>query len=366
MSSSKNLIVVTGCSGRIGTKVTKRFSDQGFDVVGFDIRPPQGDCGKVDYVKVDLTSDQSVAEGFLHIKQKYGSRITAIIHLAAYYSFSGGNPELYEKITVQGTGRMLHEAKKFQTEQFLFSSTMLVYKPCKPGQKITESSPLLPKWDYPKSKVRTENLMHNERGHIPIMIMRIAGCYDDECHSIPISTEMQRLYEHQFTSRVYPGDITHGASYLHLDDLTDAIWLSVQKRAEVPSETILLIGEDKTMSYDSIQREISRLLDGRELHTYEVPKWFAKFGAWFECQFPSIFESNFIKPWMIDLADDHYELDISRARSLLGWQPKHFIGDVLPKMVDFLKTNPIEFYNTNDLVIPGWLKKKYSKETINA
>lgn len=358
-----SLIVVTGCSGRIGTRVCKRFSENGFKVVGFDVRPPEPEAGAVDFVKVDLTSDESVRQGFEHIRTKYGTRITSIIHLAAYYSFSQSHPELYDKITVQGTGRMLANAQNFQTEQFLFSSTMLVYKPTLPGVKITEDSAVDPKWDYPKSKVKTETLMHNKRGHIPTVVMRIAGCYDDECHSIPISNEIQRIYEHQFTSWVYPGDITHGASYLHLDDLTDAVWLAVSKRAELPSESMFLIGEDRTMSYDAIQKEISKLLEGKELHTMRVPKWFAKAGAWVENHVPFM-EGNFIEPWMIDLADDHYELDISHARELLGWSPKHFVGTSLPVMIKFLRDDPVGFYKANDLVCPDWVKRK-KKETAN-
>ena len=31
----------------------------------------------------------------------------------------------------------------------------------------------------------------------------------------------------------------------------------------------------------------------------------------------------FIKPFMVQLADNHYELDISRAEQLLGWRPEH-------------------------------------------
>jgi nucleoside-diphosphate-sugar epimerase len=34
-------------------------------------------------------------------------------------------------------------------------------------------------------------------------------------------------------------------------------------------------------------------------------------------------DEPFIKPWMIPHADDHFELDITRARELLGWQPQH-------------------------------------------
>ena len=40
-------------------------------------------------------------------------------------------------------------------------------------------------------------------------------------------------------------------------------------------------------------------------------------------------EKPFIRPFLIDLASDHYALDISRARDLLGWEPRHFIGEEL-------------------------------------
>ncbi len=355
MDNNKGLIVVTGCSGRIGKRVCKRFSDQGFQVVGFDVVPPKGDCGNVDFVRIDLSSDESVHQGFNHIREKYGNRITSIIHLAAYYSFSKGKRELYESITVQGTGRMLRECQQFKTEQFLFSSTQLIYAPCELGQKINEESPVEPKWEYPKSKVRTEALMRSEHGQVPIMIMQIAGCYDDECHSIPISNEIQRIFEHQLTSHVFPGNVQHGAPFLHLDDLTDAIQLSVEKRAELPSETTLIIGESSTMSYDNMQREISKCLEGKDFTTFRVPKWFAKAGAWVENHTPFM-EANFIEPWMIDIADDHYELDISKAQKMLGWSPKHSVRNCLPKMIDSLQKDPLGWYEMNGLKAPSWMK----------
>jgi nucleoside-diphosphate-sugar epimerase len=99
-----------------------------------------------------------------------------------------------------------------------------VFKP-KKGEKlcilIDLENPLDPKWYYPKSKVKTKNLMKAEHGNIPIVIMRIAGFYNDECHSIPIANQIQRIYEHQFTSHVYSGDTIHGAPFLHLDDLAE-------------------------------------------------------------------------------------------------------------------------------------------------
>ena len=97
--------------------------------------------------------------------------------------------------------------------------------------------------------------------------------------------------------------------------------LAVEHRKELPPVTTLLIGEPETLSYDDLQRAISRQLHGEEWKTYRIPKAFAKFGAWLQDVLPG--PGPFIKPWMIDLADDHYALDISRARTLLGWEPRH-------------------------------------------
>ena len=52
---------------------------------------------------------------------------------------------------------------------------------------------------------------------------------------------------------------------------------------------------------------------------------------------------------MIDRANDHYALDITRARTLLGWEPKRSLRETLPKMVDTLKADRLAFYGENDL-----------------
>ena len=67
--------------------------------------------------------------------------------------------------------------------------------------------------------------------------------------------------------------------------------------------------------------------------------------------------SPFIKPWMIDLSDDHYELDISRAKKVLGWEPKHKLEETLPIMIESLKKDPLAWYKKNQLSPPKKLLK---------
>lgn len=357
---AKGVILVTGCSGRIGTRVCNRFADD-YHVVGFDLVPPKNPNPKVEFIKMDLSSDENITAGMKKVKDKYGDKISSMVHLAAYYSFTGAHPELYDVITVKGTEKLLHHMQDFDCEQFIFSSTQLLMGQSKVGERINEDSPVDATWDYPISKIKTEKVLHTKRGNVPVLIMRIVGCYDDECHSIPISNQIQRIYEKQLQSRVFPGNLKCGAPFMHLEDLTDAIEKAVEKRKDLPPDLTLLIGEGQTMSTDQLQRKISLLCHGKEMTTLRIPKIVAKIGAWLQWKLPGMPET-FIRPWMIDLADNNWTLDISRAQKYLGWKPKYFVGDVLPKMINFLKKDPLKFYKENLLKAPKWLEKKYGKK----
>ncbi len=50
---------------------------------------------------------------FKRIRYAYGNRIAAVVHLAAYYDFAGKPSPLYQKITVEGTERLLRVLQGF-------------------------------------------------------------------------------------------------------------------------------------------------------------------------------------------------------------------------------------------------------------
>ena len=360
MGDQKDVIIVTGSSGNIGFPVCRLLDEElGYEVIGFDREGPPHPPKSVDMVSVDLGSDENVRDGMRHVREHHGARIASVLHLAAYYDFSGEPSPLYDKITVGGTERLLNGIREFglEVEQFVFSSTMLVHAPCEPGEKITEESPVVPKWPYPESKVKTEALMKAERGGVPIVILRIAGVYDDYCHSIPLSHQIQRIFERNPMSRVFPGDLTHGQTFLHMQDMVDLFPLVVERRAQLPPESTFLIGEPETLSYGELQDEFQRLLHGENevLPTYEIPKPLAKMGTWMLDNLP-IEEEPFVKPFMIDIADDHYEMDITRARTLLGWEPKRSLRATLPKMVAALQADPRRWFEEHELNAPAGLK----------
>jgi nucleoside-diphosphate-sugar epimerase len=324
-------ILITGICGRIGSALRAKLNKK-YNIIGLDRTACSG------MIELDLNSDENVQKAIRELPHK---KIASVIHLAAYYSFDQKHSPLYEEVTVKGTERLLKALQDVEVDQFIFSSTMLVHKP----GKITENSPLEPKWDYPLSKVKTEKVIHETRGKIRSCILRIAGVYDDMCHSIPISHQIQRIYEKSIEARLFSGDITHGSTFIHMDDLVDAIARCVEKRNSLGEEALFLIGEPKTLSYDQLQRKIAFLIEGKEFKTWRVPKLIAKVGAWVQ----GLFMDTFIKPWMIDLADDNYEMDISHAKAILGWQPKRELEKTLPKMISALKADPEAWYKANQL-----------------
>lgn len=352
-NGSSNVVILTGSSGLIGSAVIRRLGARrgdyrlvGFDRAGPPEPPPEAEC-----VCIDLTAERSLKQAMERVRYAYGERIGSVIHLAAYYDFSGEPSRKYDEITVRGTERLLHALRGFQVEQLIFSSTMLVHAPCEPGQRIDEGWRIEPSWAYPESKVKTEQLIHAERGQIPALLLRIAGVYTDRCDSIPLAHQIQRIYERRLTARVFPGDITRGQAFVHQDDVVEAMALAVERRGTLPPEQPVLIGEPETLSYDELQRAFARLIHGEEAgewETREIPKPLAKAGAWVQDHAPLV-EDPFIKPWMVDRADDHYALDISRARSVLGWEPKRTLRETLPKMIEALKADPERWYQDNKL-----------------
>jgi nucleoside-diphosphate-sugar epimerase len=350
-ASKKRVILVTGSAGLIGTRVVKALSAT-YEVVGLDLKRPEEIVAETDFIECDLTKDESVVTALNTVRERHGDRLASVIHLAAYYDFSGKPSDMYRKLTIDGTFRLLKKLQEFHTEQFVFSSSLLVMEPAEEeNERITEFSPLEDEpWDYPRSKIEAEQTIRQERGQIPTVILRIAGVYDEDCHSIPIAQHISRIFEKKFESYFFPGDKDHGQAFIHLDDLIACLQRTVELRSELKNE-IFLIAEPDVISYAEMQDILGELIHGKEWTTIRIPKAMAKAGAWVQEKIAGE-EETFIKPWMVDLADAHYPVAIGHAVEKLGWEPKRRLRGTLPEMINRLKQDPQKWYEMNGLTWP--------------
>jgi nucleoside-diphosphate-sugar epimerase len=344
-------VLVTGSTGLIGSRIVKALSDS-YHVVGLDVKRPKKVPAGTNFVDCDLTKTQSVSEALRQVADQSGRHIASVIHLAAYYDFSGEPSPLYESLTVEGTRRLLQRLQDFDVEQFVFSSSLLVMKPVEEGEKLTETSPTEAAWDYPESKLKAEEVIKRERGHIPAVILRIAGVYDEDCHSIPIAQQISRIYQKDFESYFFPGDADHGQAFVHLDDLIDCFVKTVERRRELGPYELMLIAEPDVMSYAELQERIGELIHGQQWPSIRLPKIVAKAGAWVKDKLAGEDDPAFIKPWMIDLADAHYPVEIGLARQKLDWNPWRRLRSTLKEMIVRLQRDPAGWHKVNGLPVP--------------
>lgn len=358
-SDTRPLVLITGATGNLGASIAEALGHD-YRVVGLD----RG-TGGVDFpvFKADVTSDASLAHALDQVRAQFGARIASVIHLIAYFDFTGEDNPLYQTVNVEGTRRLLRALRSFEVEQFIYASTMLVHAPCRPGERIDEDQPIAPSWAYPKSKAAAEAAIRAEHGDIPYVILRLAGVYDEHAMPPTLAQQVARIYERDFESYFYSASTLVGQSMLHREDMLDAFVRTVERRKELMPDTAILIGERDAVGYDVLQDEIARIVHGADdWPTLRLPKPVAAAGAWakgaLETVIPDLIdggEAPFIKPFMVAMSDDHYALDTRRARDMLGWEPRHRLAEALPQIVATLKSDPAAWYAANHVSPPVWL-----------
>ncbi|MFC3079690.1 vitamin K epoxide reductase family protein [Phenylobacterium terrae] len=359
MASDRPLVLITGAAGNLGQALAEALSDA-YRVVGLDLKGGRGDFP---LIEADMTSDESVEAALGQVRERFGGRIASVLHLAAYFDFTGEAHPLYEKLNVEGTRRLLRALQGFEVEQLVYSGTILVHAPCRPGERIDEDQPIAPKWAYPKSKAAAEAVIREEHGAIPYVLLHLAGVYDETSAVPTLSQQIARIYERDVQSYLYSGDPSVGQSMLHRADMIDAFRRTVDRRGQLPPEAVILVGEPDAMGYGELQDELGRLIHGEEnWATLKVAKPLAKAGAWaqekLEPVIPDAIDQGrapFVRPFMVEMADDHYALDVRRAEALLGWRPRHDLRSTLPKLVEALKADPAGWYKANAVPPPPWL-----------
>src|SRR3546814_18987899 len=97
------IVLITGAAGNIGRSLAAALADA-YSVVGFD---QEGRKADFPLIGVDFTDDLSVKQAMERFRAEYGPCIASVIHLVAFFDFSGGDDPRYELVLVVGSRRTL-------------------------------------------------------------------------------------------------------------------------------------------------------------------------------------------------------------------------------------------------------------------
>jgi nucleoside-diphosphate-sugar epimerase len=355
---TRPVVLITGAAGNLGRTLAAALAAD-YRIAGLDIRSAAADYP---IFAADFANAAAVELAMSRVRERVGGRIASVVHLVAYFDQTGEDNPLYRAVNVEGTRNLLRALRAFEVEQFLYASTMLVHAPVRPGEHLDEDQPFEPAYIYPQSKLEAEEAIDAEHGHIPYVILRLAGVYDETSVIPTLAQQIARIHGREFQGYLYAGSPLTGQSMLHKEDMVDAFRRAIDRRATLPSGTAILIGEPDPMSYDAIQDEIGYLIHGAEdWPTLRLPRPLAAAGAWglakLEPVIPDAIDQGkepAIRPYMAMMGNDHYALDVRRARKLLGWEPAHRLKDDLPAIIAEVKRDPVAWYKRHEITPPEW------------
>ena len=144
MANARPVVVITGVSGNLGTRLLPRLAD--YSVIGVDVSPPRTDL-PLQFERLDLGTESSTRPLFELLRD---TRPVAVVHLAFVIDpVRTGvlDVERMWQINVAGTARLMEaitEANRIAESpirQFIFPSSVSAYGPNLPGA-ATEDSPL--------------------------------------------------------------------------------------------------------------------------------------------------------------------------------------------------------------------------------
>ena len=311
-------VLVTGGAGFIGSHLVEKLLADGQSVVivddfndFYDPKIKRANISAavkhVEVYDVDLRNDDKLANIFRDHK------FDAIFHLAARAGVrpSIQKPQLYYDTNVAGTLHLLEAARVSAVERFIFASSSSVYGAAKTVPFSEEEHVTQTLSPYAATKIAGEFLCstYSHLYGLRIVALRYFTVYG--------ARQRPDLAIHQFTRKIHAGDPidqfgdgTTRRDYTYIDDIIQGTMAALTY--DGPAFDVFNLGESNTVQLKDLIAAIERTLD-KKAKINRLPE----------------------QPGDMTLTC----ADISKAKKLLGYNPKTKFEHGLPKFVDwFLKS----------------------------
>jgi len=295
-------VVVTGANGFIGLHTVRALLEHGYEVAAVDLTVERVNTILDENLRVyqlDITKDS------LEPVLKQGDKI---LHLAAVSRFAPAeqNPELAIRVNVEGTLRVILAARKCKAERLVFSSTGSVYAH-DVDVPIREDAKREPTSIYGLSKKFAEDLiMHYGKQDLRYVILRYGYVYGPGKDWGAIGSFLKRLSENQ-PPIVYGGQQTN--DFVYVDDVVQANLLALETHY---TNHAYNIGTGRAYSILDVAKLCCEL-SGKNLKPTILP--------------PRTFD------YLL------FVYDITKAKTLLNYEPKWNLYDGVRDMIAKLQAN---------------------------
>lgn len=327
-------ILVTGGCGYIGSLMTKKLAELGYNIVVFDSME-HGDPTILErikslYPKVSLYFEKGDVKKKWQIDKVFKKyNIDAVMHFAAYIEAGESMlvPTKYFENNTVGSINLIKSIIENKVLKFVLSSTAGVYGNSVKSP-IIESSSLNPENYYGLSKVMVEKVLEaavkEGLNSIRLRYFNAAGASLDglfgekhkpESHLIPrvIQYALKQRDDFKLFGDDYPTpDGTCVRDYIHIEDLVEAHQLALNYLEEFEGTNVFNLGTGKGIS----NKEIIDLIKKANKKSFEFETVERREGD------PAVLFA-----------------DSSKAQKILGWKARYNIEDIVNSAYKWHKNN---------------------------
>lgn len=307
-------ILVTGVTGFIGQSLADRLAiNQGYCVLGTARRAGGKAPKRVSIIPVgDVCSTTDWSRALQDVR--------VVVHLAARAHVLGDSSSdplaEFRSINVEGALTLARQSMDAGVKRFIFISSIGVNGSYTSDKPFNESSIPVPYADYATSKLEAEQGL---RGLLKGSDMELVIIRPPLVYGVDAPGNFARLLKLVATGLPLPlRGIDNRRSIISLDNLVGFISLCIEHPAAAGQ--LFLVSDGKDISTVEMVRALALGMNKRPL-MLPVPDALLKLGAWLlgkEPLYTQLYRS--------------LQVDSSKARGLLGWQPEENTLEALEKV----------------------------------
>lgn len=353
-------VIVTGASGFVGRHVVEQLRD---DHRIFCIaRRSQRRAGIPEHANVSWheadIGERGQLEAVIRTIAEAGGA-DYVIHLAAYYDFTGLDHPEYMRTNVTGLRNLLDTCTGLPLRRFIFASSLAACRFPTEGQALTESSPPDGGHIYARTKRLGEEMLNDYQHAFPSVTVRLAALFSDWCEYPPLFVLLNAWFSRLWNADIVAGRGLTAIPYLHVHDVVTFLRRVLDSGPELTPGEVLIASGDGAVSHRELFSTATLAYEGKRRDPRYVPKPLCRAGMWgLDALGRVIGQRPFERPWMAHYIDQEMRVDSSLTRRLLNWTPRPRLGLLrrAPFLVENLKTDPPEWIARNQAAMKAvWI-----------
>ncbi|MBN2708963.1 MAG: NAD(P)-dependent oxidoreductase [Calditrichaceae bacterium] len=348
-------IIITGASGFVGKALLDEFKNE-FRIFAI-ARRSQLESGapvheNIAWIRADVSDVNSVSKAFREIKTAGGADY--LIHLAAYYDFTGEDKPQYQNTNVDGTRNVLNLSKELNLRLFIFVSSTAASDFPGPGQYLNEDSPPDSDFNYARSKRLGEKMMEENASQIPNCIVRFGAVYSDWCEYPPLYMFLNTWLGKSWRKNILSGKGQSAVPYIHIRDIAAFFSKLLSNYKKLKPAQIVIASTSGSTTHEQLFRLATRYYKGSSDKPFYMPVILCGVGLYSMYFFGKLINKlPFERPWMYRYIDLQLNIENKKTCELIDWYPqeRYYIEKRMPFLVERLKSDPNAWHLRNQAVL---------------